>query len=41
MPIGVIFNFPGGTTEQYDEGCRELNDGLDGPPHRAQPLTAR
>ena len=22
MPIGVIFNFPGGTTEQYDEGCR-------------------
>ena len=27
MPIGVIFNFPGGTTEQYDEGCRELNNG--------------
>ena len=27
MAIGVIFNFPGGTTEQYDEVCRELNDG--------------
>jgi len=27
MAIGVIFNFPGGTTEQYDEGCRELNGG--------------
>jgi hypothetical protein len=23
MAIGVIFNFPGGTTEQYDEVCRE------------------
>ena len=27
MAIGVIFNFPGGTTEQYDEVRRELNDG--------------
>ena len=24
MAIGVIFNFPGGTTEQYDEVCRGL-----------------
>jgi hypothetical protein len=27
MAIGVIFNFPGGTTKQYDEGCRELSGG--------------
>jgi hypothetical protein len=27
MAIGVIFNFPGGTTEQHGEACRELNDG--------------
>ena len=27
MAIGVIFNFPGGTTEQYDEVCRGLNNG--------------
>ena len=27
MAIGVIFNFPGGTTEQYDEVCRRLNNG--------------
>jgi hypothetical protein len=27
MAIGVIFNFPGGTTEQYDEACRGLNNG--------------
>ena len=27
MAIGVIFNIPGGTTGQYDKGCRELNDG--------------
>ena len=27
MAIGVIFNFPGGTTEQDDEVCRELNNG--------------
>jgi hypothetical protein len=27
MAIGVIFNFPGGTTERYDEVGRELNDG--------------
>jgi hypothetical protein len=27
MAIGVIFNFPGGTTDQYDKVLRELNDG--------------
>ena len=27
MALGVIFNFPGGTTGQYDEVGRELNDG--------------
>ena len=27
MAIGVIFNFPGGTTEQYNEVCRGLNNG--------------
>ena len=27
MAIGVIFNFPGGTTEQYDQVCRGLNNG--------------
>ena len=27
MAIGVIFKFPGGTLEQYDEVCRELNNG--------------
>ncbi len=27
MAIGVIFNFPGGTTDQYDEVCRALNNG--------------
>jgi hypothetical protein len=27
MVIGVIFNFPGGTTEQYDEVCRAVNNG--------------
>jgi hypothetical protein len=27
MAIGVIFNFPGGTTEQYDEVTRGLNNG--------------
>ena len=27
MAIGVIFLFPGGTTEQYDEVCRALNGG--------------
>jgi hypothetical protein len=27
MAIGVIFNFPGGTTEQYDEVSRGLNHG--------------
>jgi hypothetical protein len=27
MAIGVIFNFPGGTTAQYDEVTRGLNNG--------------
>jgi hypothetical protein len=27
MAIGVIFNFPGGTTQQYDEIGRGLNNG--------------
>jgi hypothetical protein len=27
MAIGVIFKFPGGTVEQYDEVCRGLNNG--------------
>ncbi len=27
MAIGVIFRFPGGTVEQYDEVCRGLNNG--------------
>jgi hypothetical protein len=27
MAVGVIFNFPGGTTQQYDEVCRALNNG--------------
>ena len=27
MAIGVVFKFPGGTAEQYDELCRELNNG--------------
>lgn len=27
MAIGVFFNFPGATTEQYDEVCRGLNNG--------------
>ena len=27
MAIGVIFNFPGGTIEQYDEVTRGLNNG--------------
>lgn len=27
VAIGVIFNFPGGTTEQYDEVCQRLNNG--------------
>jgi hypothetical protein len=27
MAIGVIFSFPGGTTDQYDEACRALNGG--------------
>jgi hypothetical protein len=27
MAIGVILNFPSGTTEQYDEVCRGLNNG--------------
>jgi hypothetical protein len=27
MAIGVIFSFPGGTTEQYDEVCPGLNNG--------------
>jgi hypothetical protein len=27
MAIGVIFNFPGATSEQYDEVCRGLNNG--------------
>jgi hypothetical protein len=27
MAIGVIFSFPGGTTEQYDEVRRGLNNG--------------
>jgi len=27
MAIGVIFNFPGGTTEQYDQVTQALNGG--------------
>ena len=27
MPIGVYFNFPGATLDQYDEVCRRLNNG--------------
>ena len=27
MAIGVIFKFPGGTVEQYEEVCREVNNG--------------
>ena len=27
MAIGVYFNFPGATIEQYDEAGRRLNDG--------------
>ncbi len=27
MAIGVVFRFPGATVEQYDEVCRELNNG--------------
>ncbi len=27
MAIGVIFHFPGGTAEQYDEVCGALNGG--------------
>jgi hypothetical protein len=27
MAIGVIFDFPGTTSDQYDEVCRDLNNG--------------
>jgi len=27
MAIGVIFDFPGATIDQYEEVCRGLNDG--------------
>jgi len=32
VAIGVIFNFPGGTTEQYDQACRGRNN--------AQPMSS-
>ena len=35
--IVQIFNFPGGTTEQYDEGCRELNGGRRLTAHDTEP----